>query len=454
MSRSTIVKLLIFLLALAIALGLIQNAHDPYLGNKKYSFSNNPELQGELRTFLEKAQQLDPQNQQTSTATFLAVGDIMLSRNVAAAIEKANDVNLPFSKMAAILKSTDFNFGNLESPFTDKGNTKLMNPKSTGTPCEPGCPCDFKGGIVGGHSMIFSAPCLYINGLSRNNFQILNLANNHAFDQGLEGLEYTAWALHDSDSGINHIQHVGTGKNLDEAWQPAVVETNGIKTCFIGASYASVNDSGKTKNNYVARIEDLDNLKSSILNLKSTCDFVVASMHAGTEYTRKPSQAQIDFAHTAIDYGADMVIGAHPHWVQTIERYCPNSASLSNSPSPIHGEGAGDEVKCQSPKYIFYSLGNFIFDQEWSRETKEGLTLKITINKNSKCSVPIYGPNDADKSARYNCPDLQGPRAPARLDSIELLPVIIENYSTPRPATTDETKKILEKIGQTENILK
>ena len=78
-------------------------------------------------------------------------------------------------------------------------------------------------------------------------------------------------------------------------------------------------------------------------------------MHAGTEYTRTPMPQQITFAHAAIDDGADIVIGAHPHWVQTIEKY--------------------------KGKYIFYSLGNFIFDQAWSQETMEGLTLKITVSK-------------------------------------------------------------------------
>ena len=81
-------------------------------------------------------------------------------------------------------------------------------------------------------------------------------------------------------------------------------------------------------------------------------------------------------------------------------------------------------------------MGNFIFDQEWSRDTKEGLTLKIKIS-NSKSQN-----------------NLQGPKVPATLESIELIPVIIENYSTPRLATPEETTKILEKIGEKETTLK
>lgn len=394
MNRSTFVKIIIpLLLALAVALGLIQRGSDPFL--KKQTFINplyqNASADRSLRGYYEQGQVLAQTVQASSTVTFVAAGDIMLSRNVAAAIAKSGDVNLPFRKMARVLKSTDFNFANLESPIS--GNK----------------------GIVGGHTMVFGSPSANVQGLKDFNFQVLNLANNHAFDQGLLGLTSTKSMLENLG-----IKTEGTGKNLDQAWQPVVMEANGIKTCFLGASYASVNDSGKTKNNYVARIEDLDRLKSSILNLKSACDFIVASMHAGIEYTRSPNQAQIDFAHAAIDDGADIVIGAHPHWVQTIELY--------------------------QGKYIFYSLGNFIFDQMFSQDTKEGLALKITISK-SKTPNPVA-------AAAATMDDLQGPRIPAKLDSIELLPVIIENYSTPRPATAQESKKILEKIGQMENILK
>jgi hypothetical protein len=149
-------------------------------------------------------------------------------------------------------------------------------------------------------------------------------------------------------------------------------------------------------------------------------------MHAGTEYTRAPNAAQIAFAHAAIDDGADMVIGSHPHWVQTVEKY--------------------------KNKYIFYSLGNFIFDQAWSQDTMEGLTLKITLSKIGATPVsPSFSKEGAGGSS-LSADDLQGSRIPAELQSIELIPVIITN-SQPRPATADETKKILEKIGQNETLL-
>jgi poly-gamma-glutamate synthesis protein (capsule biosynthesis protein) len=70
----------------------------------------------------------------------------------------------------------------------------------------------------------------------------------------------------------------------------------------------------------VARIEDLEHLQASLAKLKSMTDFIVVTMHAGIEYKRQPHRSQVLFARAAIDYGADLVIGVHPHWIQTIEQ--------------------------------------------------------------------------------------------------------------------------------------
>jgi poly-gamma-glutamate synthesis protein (capsule biosynthesis protein) len=380
------------LFALAILFGLVQRKYDPYVGYKKTTFFAKQNLANDksFKDYLTQSEQLARKDNAKTSASFLAVGDIMLSRNVAAAIKKADNPLLPFEKTADVFKAVDFSFGNLESPFS---GSDYFN--SSG-------------------SMVFNAPRNNIKGLVDNKFKVLSLANNHALDQETKGLEYTIKYLDD-----NNIQYIGAGKNKDEAWQPAIIDTSGIKICFIGASYASINDNGKTTNDFVARIDDITGLKSAMRNAQSACNFIIVTMHAGTEYTRKPNQAQIDFARAAIDAGADMVIGSHPHWIQTMEKY--------------------------NGKYIFYSLGNFIFDQMWSVDTKEGLVLKIKISK-SKLQNPT-----APQAA--NLDDLQGTRIPATLESIELIPVIIENYSTPRPANDEEAIRILQKINQAEKKL-
>ena len=125
-------------------------------------------------------------------------------------------------------------------------------------------------------------------------------------------------------------------------------------------------------------------------------DIVVALVHAGTEYTTEPTSIQEEFARGLVDAGADLVIGHHPHWPQLVEEY--------------------------QGKWIFYSLGNFVFDQEWSEETKEGLVLQATWQDGA-------------------------------LSELRLVPIIIENYSTPRLANSAESERILQRIGRTDSVI-
>lgn len=329
-----------------------------------------------------------PAKVEETTVTFLAVGDIMLSRGVAMAIDRANDPLMPFKRMATLFKSTDFNFGNLESPVS--GNDKIQ-----------------------GHDLVFNAHTKDLVGLTEYNFKVLNLANNHAFDQHLAGSQFTQKFL--AERGITYM---GVGDNLDQAWQPKVFTINNLRIGFVGASYASVNDGGVTRNDYVARIEDHDRLKKAIEQLKSQADFIIVTMHAGTEYQptadpkRALDRAQIDFAHAAVDDGADIVIGAHPHWIQNLETY--------------------------SGKYIFYSLGNFIFDMR-DPIANQGLVLKITL-KGKKTVAP--SPSATTQETGFA----------THIEQIECIPVLIEN-STPRPASDAEAERILKRVGLPQKLI-
>jgi poly-gamma-glutamate capsule biosynthesis protein CapA/YwtB (metallophosphatase superfamily) len=392
---------IIFLLA--VSLGIYQWQFNSGTIKKEFLQKQNSGSES-LEDYYNSARELANSQDQMTEVSFLAVGDIMLSRNVAGVMAKnGKDGLYPFRNLDALLTGTDFNFGNLESPFSGRED---FNP--TG-------------------SLVFNAPTWTISGLIQYNFKVLNLANNHAMDQGIEGLLNTQRYLAEK-----YLQGIGVGKNLDEAWRGRVFSTKGVKIGFIGASYSSLNDNGAAKNNYVARIEDTARLKKSIEAMKANSDFVVVTMHAGTEYERTPNQSQIDFAHTAVDYGADLVIGAHPHWIQTTEKY--------------------------KGKHIFYSLGNFVFDQEWSRDTKEGLTLRITVAKKGVCSPGIYknnqNPYSPSKEQTIACSDdIQGTKIGAELKQIELIPVIIENYSTPRLANEAEIESIFKKIGATTSVI-
>jgi poly-gamma-glutamate synthesis protein (capsule biosynthesis protein) len=317
-----------------------------------------------------------------SEVSFVAVGDIMLSRHVAERIEQNHNPVLPFSDLTDLLKSTDFNFGNLESPVS--GDDKVK-----------------------GRDLVFNTSTKHLAGLVSYNFKVVNLANNHAMDQGLAGLENTRRAL--SAQGISYL---GVGDNQQDAWQPKIMTVNGARIGFLGASYASTNDGDGKRNDYVARIEDLTELKNAVEKLRSQAEFIVVTMHAGIEFKRNPDSSQIAFAHAAVDDGADLVIGAHPHWIQPVEQY--------------------------KGKYIFYSLGNFVFDAD-HEDTREGLAIRVFL----RVSKQMF---------RLSNQSAPLARSALRLDRIELIPVIIQQCS-PRPATDKDPARILQKIGVTSNVI-
>lgn len=304
-------------------------------------------------------------------ATLIVAGDIMLSRNVAAKMKAAGDAELPFRGVAAILQSSDLNFGNLESPLADPAESAGENQTAWD-------------GNIGGKSLTFAAPHVSIPALRRFNFRILGMANNHAMDQGERGLIHTLAQLR-----ANQIQVIGAGAGLAEAWQGRVIEVKGSRIGFLAASYASTNYESNEPNEYIARIEDLDRLRSSLRALKSQAAYIVVAMHAGEEYTSEPSAAQVTFAHAAIDSGANLVVGSHPHWLQPFERY--------------------------KQGLIFYSLGNFIFDQDSSPATREGAAVKLILGAGLGVQA-------------------------------EIIPVEIEDSCCPRAARPEETPGALRRM--------
>ena len=265
------------------------------------------------------------------TISVVLVGDIMLNRGVEYMMktEGNGDFRFPFSKIAKDLKKADILFGNLEGPISDKG-------------------------IKVGSIYSFRAEPEAIEGLTFAGFNLISLANNHAFDYGREALEDCLAKL--SKAGIDYV---GAGFNEGEAYggrTPVIKEIEGTKIGFL--AYTNLGpESWKAseKNSGIAWIseKDFEKIKKDIENAKSQADILIVSLHAGEEYAAEPTQFQIEFSKAAIDAGADLVIGHHPHVVQKSEKY--------------------------KDKWIFYSLGNFVFDQSFSQETMKGEILEILI---------------------------------------------------------------------------
>lgn len=332
-----------------------------YLHSLKYQKDSDSKIKGE-KEFSEFLIQKKKLPQTSEEVTLIMVGDISYSRGVERIIKKQDDINYPFLKIKNYLQSADLVFGNLETPIT-------------------------QGPEIADFQLIFRSNPGTEQALKQAGFSILSLANNHTLNFGEKGLKNTFNFLKNAG-----IEYVGAGQNDQEAYQPVYIEKKGIKFAFL-----AYNDTDVIPANYEASANRagtafmrIDKMVEAVKKAKQNADFIIVSMHAGIEYTKKPNDSQINFSHQAIDAGADLVIGHHPHVVQTLEKY--------------------------KNKYIFYSLGNFIFDQPQSEATKEGLAIKIYFTKN-------------------------------KINKISLLPVFMEHLAQPKITNKNETDRILERLN-------
>jgi poly-gamma-glutamate synthesis protein (capsule biosynthesis protein) len=179
-------------------------------------------------------------------------------------------------------------------------------------------------------------PALARAALKPLNLSAGSLANNHAYDFGRAGFDATreylqAW-------GIKPFGHPYNARALSTS-----LSVRGKQFCLVG--YHSLYDATTTE------------VVGEIRALRPECYKVIVFAHWGTEYAPVANAAQVAEAHEFIDAGADLVIGAHPHVVQNVETY--------------------------RGRAIFYSLGNFMFDQDFSWATTHGLAVKATFGATS-----------------------------------------------------------------------
>lgn len=270
--------------------------------------------------------------------TLLATGDILLARYVEQKMRQLKDYTYPFHHVADFLRSADITFGNLETPLLSGRNTPTNHMTFRGDP-EAAAGLKFAG------------------------YDVVSIANNHTMNYRIPGLTSTIKALNQ-----NEILYVGGGKNINIAHTPALIERDGVKIAFYAYNDSTIpprrHGEATEKMPGIASM-DIEAVKNDVKNAFSIygADIAVVSMHAGKEFTSEPTQFQKDFAHAAIDAGASVVIGHHPHWIQPVEYY---------------GNGV-----------IFYSLGNFVFDQMYSKETTTGFIAQIELELGEKPEVEL-----------------------------------------------------------------
>jgi poly-gamma-glutamate synthesis protein (capsule biosynthesis protein) len=262
----------------------------------------------------------------------IATGDVIPAREVNYKVITHHDFLYPWRKTADYLKTGDLLFINLESPLLKS------------------CPI-----MHGGFK--FCGDARSIAGLDYAGVNVANLANNHSSNYGPAGTGETIALLARHGIGV-------CGNGLSE-----VRDIRGVKFGFIGF-------------NGVGTHIDRAELKREIALVRPQADVLVVAFHWGKEYELLPTVGPgiapdnpREAGHLAIDLGADLVIGNHPHWVEPVEIY--------------------------KDRLIAYAHGNFIFDQMWSQETREGVVGRYTF----------YG---------------------TKLIRVDYRPLVIDDYAQPR----------------------
>ncbi len=254
-------------------------------------------------------------------------GDILLDRGVRRAIHQ-HGVNALFSDgVDSVFRSAQLVVGNLECP-----STKIEAPV-------------FK-------QFIFRSEPEWLDTLRQHGITHLNLANNHAIDQGREGLLDTKANIEKAG-----MIAVGAGRNMQEAAEPILLATHPRPVWLVPSLQLALENWANLNDKPCVSHEPIDSLCERVFRLRKAdaTAVIIVSLHWGGEHTLEPVALQRHDARKLINAGADALICHHTHTLQTVEHY--------------------------RGRPIYYSIGNFIFDQQKSLNT-QACIVKLTITQN------------------------------------------------------------------------
>ncbi len=253
-----------------------------------------------------------------SPLTLAFVGDMMLGRRVEETMRARGDWSYPFRPLAHRLRNADLSFGNLECVVARGGTAR--------------------GGLT------FRADPATLTGLVDAGFDVVSVANNHTPDFGAEGL--TEMLAHLDAARIAY-----TGVAHGELQNPLVLTVRGTRVGYLAFSYTAGPPGGEAAAPRIAKITGR-HLVRSIVAARPAADYLVVSLHLGKQFEPRATAMQRGIAQGAIEAGADLVVGHHPHVPQEIEKYRQG--------------------------IIAYSLGDFVFDHPDA--SVDGALLEITLD--------------------------------------------------------------------------
>lgn len=264
-------------------------------------------------------------NNSTNQLNVLFVGDIMLDRYIRKQIQeyKSTDdfVNNFLTNLSKVNSKYDLVIGNLEGPITNSSSKTLNKDGSFNK------------------ELTFTFPSSSVEILKALNVKAVSLANNHTNNFGLAGFLETENFLE-----AKEILHFGNPYNQEQYNLQNIYCEKEICLGLIGYNQFTENND-----------PEIINTQIKLLRENPKVDFVIVFAHFGEEYKLEANSTQVKYAHGWVDAGADLIIGAHPHVIQNTEIY--------------------------KGKYIYYSLGNYIFDQWFNQDVVNGLAVNFKFSK-------------------------------------------------------------------------
>jgi poly-gamma-glutamate capsule biosynthesis protein CapA/YwtB (metallophosphatase superfamily) len=272
---------------------------------------------------------LTPTVPESIVNTILFTGPIVPARCVQAAIDFRGEAGFLYADVRDLISEADLAVGTLNAALSDY-------------PPHLGCV----------RTYVFVGSSSNADAIARAGFDVMNIATTHIKNCGMADCGDRAFL--DTLDNLRRvgIQYVGGGEELAEALQPVVVNLQGVRFGIVSLgelermAFAAPDIPG------IAGLDE-GNLRTAVDHAREVADVVIVMAHWGPDYSHTPNYSQLHYAQAAVDAGADLVVGNHSHVIQGMQEI----------------EGVP----------VFYGLGSFVFDQDWSLDTQQGIVLLVTF---------------------------------------------------------------------------
>lgn len=365
----------ILLIAIIIALIIfIQN-----IINKNNNLDNSAEIaeanQGENSVSdKNNTENEEIEEEKDITFTMAITGDIMchnsMYNDAYDSSQGTYDFSYMFEDIKYYIQTADIAVGNLETTFA--------------------------GSEVGySNYPTFNTPEQLAKNLKKAGFDIVSTANNHCMDKGYKGLVSTINYLDEAD-----LAHTGTYATEEDSKEILIKNVKGVNIAFLSFTYGTNGITIPEDKSYCVNLIDEDLILEQIkLAKEQNPDIICVSMHWGTEYQTTPNSTQEEWADFLFENGVDIIIGNHPHVLQTMEK---RTVTLEDGTT--------------KDGFVVYSLGNFMAAQN-KKYTRDSLILNLQITKNAETNkitidnatyTPIYYYEDKTKTTqKYKILDIE-----------------------------------------------